>query len=1080
MASTSGSKRAREDGGDGPVLNGSYPAADYKKGSVLRVEVKNFMTYSECAFEPGPRLNLVLGPNGTGKSSLVCALCVGLGGSTKLLGRADRIDDFIKRGENEGMTKITLSSGDPEKPTVITRALHRKDFRGAGHGWKINNAAVNKKDVEALCKDYNVQLDNLCQFLPQDKVVSFASLKKDELLVETEKALEDSDLHARHMKLISLKDGLRAIETSVESKKKNVEKLNKLNEDLNRDVEKLRQRKAILEEVEFIKKKLPFVRFSDHQAKYLESKEMFQKAKDYKEAKEAESAEFAGPLNEKMASKAALLEQQKDATRQLNQWDRQKMELDRDLDKICEDVDGHATELSGLERKSKDHHKGIESIRKKIADAQEVLANAPEVPDHSARINEIKEELVPLRHKKAEFQGAIRDRQTSIEDTSGEISALENRLKESDGVIQRRLAMIGRTYHGIERAYEYVRANQHKFKKPVYGPILCEVKVANAEHAKYLEQHVPNNVWAGFATQHPDDRDHLYHWGKEQRITFNTYNYSRDGDAPIPHPNGEPERFADQGITHTLDQVFESAQVIKHIMCDQAGINRAYVGSDLTERRLNADPNFLSSLEYDVVWTAVSQYTRNKSRYSTNVSTRVIETRPCRFFGNTANDADDQKARLLSEIAAAKARRAEEAGALAQAKEQMKFLLAEIGELDSERNRLLEKGNEATAQTSNARRQIEVSTKMLKRQEGKPDPLTAAPKLEKLIKELNAKRNKLALKLVDVLDKIARALPVKVGLQMSIAETKNQIDRLELENAERMREVNQAVERFNQLRQIVKGDKTKLAELLQLSLEAFNWKGGDDEVDPELREEFHKLPGEETELINLISDRERDAGLVVCSNENAIKEYEERAEKLQTLEGQLREEEAELEAGRGKINTERDEWLPKLKELIAKVDENFQRNFEAIGCSGEVQLEEAGEEYKNYAIRLLVCFRDEEGLQELTAHRQSGGERSVSTILYLISLQDVTVCPFRVVDEINQGMDPINERKVFQQLVKSACQSDTPQCFLLTPKLLPELKYSREVTILNIFNGPHISDVANVWQQELLFRKRLRAMPPPA
>jgi hypothetical protein len=30
-------------------------------------------------------------------------------------------------------------------------------------------------------------------------------------------------------------------------------------------------------------------------------------------------------------------------------------------------------------------------------------------------------------------------------------------------------------------------------------------------------------------------------------------------------------------------------------------------------------------------------------------------------------------------------------------------------------------------------------------------------------------------------------------------------------------------------------------------------------------------------------------------------------------------------------------------------------------------------------------------------------ERSVATILYLVSLQDLTHCPFRVVDEINQG-----------------------------------------------------------------------------
>ena len=54
----------------------------------------------------------------------------------QLLGRADKIDDFIKRGENEAMTKITLSSGDPRKPTVITRLMSRKENKATV--WQIN------------------------------------------------------------------------------------------------------------------------------------------------------------------------------------------------------------------------------------------------------------------------------------------------------------------------------------------------------------------------------------------------------------------------------------------------------------------------------------------------------------------------------------------------------------------------------------------------------------------------------------------------------------------------------------------------------------------------------------------------------------------------------------------------------------------------------------------------------------------------------------------------------------------------------------------------------------------------------
>ena len=77
----------------------------------------------------------------------------------------------------------------------------------------------------------------------------------------------------------------------------------------------------------------------------------------------------------------------------------------------------------------------------------------------------------------------------------------------------------------------------------------------------------------------------------------------------------------------------------------------------------------------------------------------------------------------------------------------------------------------------------------------------------------------------------------------------------------------------------------------------------------------------------------------------------------------------------------------------------------------------------------------------------------------------MTVCPFRVVDEINQGMDPVNERKVFRQLVEAACQPDTPQCFLLTPKLLPNLEYNDHVTLLEIYNGALVASVAKQYKK---------------
>lgn len=48
-------------------------------GSITRVKLVNFMTYDHVEFYAGPHLNMILGPNGTGKSSVAAGLAIGLG-----------------------------------------------------------------------------------------------------------------------------------------------------------------------------------------------------------------------------------------------------------------------------------------------------------------------------------------------------------------------------------------------------------------------------------------------------------------------------------------------------------------------------------------------------------------------------------------------------------------------------------------------------------------------------------------------------------------------------------------------------------------------------------------------------------------------------------------------------------------------------------------------------------------------------------------------------------------------------------------------------------------------------------------
>jgi hypothetical protein len=63
----------------------------YQPGAIVRVKLTNFVTYTSAEFFPGPNLNMVIGPNGTGKSTLVCAICLGLGWSPSVCTSSTRV-----------------------------------------------------------------------------------------------------------------------------------------------------------------------------------------------------------------------------------------------------------------------------------------------------------------------------------------------------------------------------------------------------------------------------------------------------------------------------------------------------------------------------------------------------------------------------------------------------------------------------------------------------------------------------------------------------------------------------------------------------------------------------------------------------------------------------------------------------------------------------------------------------------------------------------------------------------------------------------------------------------------------------
>ena len=58
-------------------------------------------------------------------------------------------------------------------------------------------------------------------------------------------------------------------------------------------------------------------------------------------------------------------------------------------------------------------------------------------------------------------------------------------------------------------------------------------------------------------------------------------------------------------------------------------------------------------------------------------------------------------------------------------------------------------------------------------------------------------------------------------------------------------------------------------------------------------------------------------------------------------------------------------------------------------------------------------------------------------------------------------MDAVNERRVFDMLVQTSCKENSAQYFLLTPKLLPDLNYDENLTVLTVNNGSFMCHHSN-------------------
>ncbi|KAJ8708457.1 hypothetical protein PYW07_010582 [Mythimna separata] len=529
-------------------------------------------------------------------------------------------------------------------------------------------------------------------------------------------------------------------------------------------------------------------------------------------------------------------------------------------------------------------------------------------------------------------------------------------------------------------------------------------------------------------------------------------------------PIGNDHTFKNSGsVPANITMYFTGkSDAIVNYLCRQYNIHRIPIGNDHTFKNSGSVPANIT-----MYFTENHRFVVRVSAYSGERSSSTIEIRPAKLCANTVDL--EEISNFNEQLAGFQETAQSHKTKMQKIDERLSTLEGHLNELNMQRKAI----NEGVEKVRTIAAQIRIQKKKVEDIETEPtfDIQQERERARRKQRDCVLKQCRLHAELKDsfstLCSEIMNADVWKAKLEFfrnGIVDQENELRELKNE----LRNVQATLENIeNQLTRAKSSAKEKLIEAKR----SCNNKLPQDPDFP-YREDFDVLPSDITRLQEHYYELQTRVDFMDQGDEQVIKEYEEREKQIAKLKSEVNSSSNMNKTLEHKIRDISSKWLPPLENLLRDIDRSFGDMFSKLGCAGEIKLDKGGneEDYDKYGISILVCFRASEQLQQLTRHAQSGGERALSTALYLMSLQRLTTVPFRCVDEINQGMDPINERKMFELLVNVTTESDNAQYFLLTPKLLTNLQYNEKVMVHTIMNGQKIMP-NNAWKMETFLEK---------
>lgn len=239
----------------------------------------------------------------------------------------------------------------------------------------------------------------------------------------------------------------------------------------------------------------------------------------------------------------------------------------------------------------------------------------------------------------------------------------------------------------------------------------------------------------------------------------------------------------------------------------------------------------------------------------------------------------------------------------------------------------------------------------------------------------------------------------------------------------------------------------------------------------ELEEEFAKIEkkkkGEyvETkkssqEIEEEIRDLQAELKTLEDISEEVPLRYKEYLQIYEDTKNKSKEIEENKEKTKEELKVRTETWRKIITESVSKVNEIFQNILSKVDGIGYLSLSNL-EDINKSSLDISVGFKGTSPVT-LSSLLQSGGEKTVAVMAFLLACQQYMKSSIRAVDEFDVHMDPLNKERI--SILLSSLPKDNPevQYIFITPD--PMIKYFKDSNIIIVTKQEGSSNISRVIQ----------------